>query len=151
MSGPFPGADPASVICYSYLSDESVRSQIHHQGLGKGQSNDQGLSLEMPLIGVQTSHVPRDRWQERVSQIDLPGERSCLQVRFEVRQSQQPFSLPPPSPTSLPWWLTSSTGSSFSLGRELESRPTRKGVGQQTMSIMEAGRTGMNVCCQEKG
>lgn len=46
---------------------------------------------------------------------------------------------------------TSSTGSSFSLGRELESRPTRKGVGQHTMSIMDDGRTGMKVCCQEKG
>lgn len=46
---------------------------------------------------------------------------------------------------------TSSTGSSFSLGRELESSPTRKGVGQHTMSIMDEGRTGMKVCCQEKG
>lgn len=47
--------------------------------------------------------------------------------------------------------LTSSTGSSFSLGSELDSNPTRNGVGQQTMSIMEEGRTGMKVCCQEKG
>lgn len=47
--------------------------------------------------------------------------------------------------------FTSSTGSSFSLGSELESNPTRNGVGQQTMSIMEEGRTGMKVCCQEKG
>lgn len=46
---------------------------------------------------------------------------------------------------------TSSTGSSFSLGRELDSSPTRKGVGQHTMSIMDEGRTGMKVCCQEKG
>lgn len=61
-----------------------------------------------------------------------------------------PFLLPT-SPSWFPRWRTSSTGSSFSLGRELESRPTRKGVGQQTMSIMEAGRTGMKVCCQEKG
>lgn len=47
--------------------------------------------------------------------------------------------------------LTSSTGSSFSLGSELDSSPTRNGVGQQTMSIIEDGRTGMKVCCQEKG
>lgn len=46
---------------------------------------------------------------------------------------------------------TSSTGSSFSFGRELESSPTRKGVGQHTMSIMDEGSTGMKVCCQEKG
>lgn len=46
---------------------------------------------------------------------------------------------------------TSSTGRSLSLGRELESSPTRKGVGQHTMSIMDEGRTGMKVCCQEKG
>lgn len=46
---------------------------------------------------------------------------------------------------------TSSTGRSLSLGRELESSPTRKGVGQHTMSIMDEGRTGMKVCCQENG
>lgn len=46
---------------------------------------------------------------------------------------------------------TSSTGRSLSLGSELDRSPTRKGVGQQTMSTMEAGRTGMKVCCQEKG
>lgn len=40
-------------------------------------------------------------------------------------------------------WLTSSTGSSFRRGRELESRPMRKGVGEHTMSIMEGGSTGM--------
>lgn len=39
--------------------------------------------------------------------------------------------------------LTSSTGSSFRRGRELESRPMRKGVGEHTMSIMEGGSTGM--------
>lgn len=47
--------------------------------------------------------------------------------------------------------LTSSTGSSFSLGKELDSSPTRKGVGQQTISSMEPGSTGMKVCCQENG
>ena len=47
--------------------------------------------------------------------------------------------------------LTSSTGNSLSLGKELESSPTRKGVGQQTMSNMEPGSTGMKVCCQENG
>lgn len=46
---------------------------------------------------------------------------------------------------------TSSTGSSLSLGSELERIPTRKGVGQQTMSTMEVGSTGMKVCCQENG
>lgn len=47
--------------------------------------------------------------------------------------------------------LTSSTGKSLSLGKELDSSPTRKGVGQQTISSMDAGSTGMKVCCQEKG
>lgn len=47
--------------------------------------------------------------------------------------------------------LTSSTGNSLSFGNELDSSPTRKGVGQQTISNMEPGSTGMNVCCQEKG
>lgn len=46
---------------------------------------------------------------------------------------------------------TSSTGRSLSLGSELESSPTRKGVGQHTISIMDEGRTGMKVCCQDKG
>lgn len=52
-----------------------------------------------------------------------------------------------------PWddVLTSSIGSSFSFGKELDSSPTRKGVGQHTMSNMEPGSTGMKVCCQEKG
>lgn len=50
------------------------------------------------------------------------------------------------------WWcLTSSSGSSLSRVRELESSPTMKGVGVQTMSIMDGGRTGMYVCCQVKG
>jgi len=46
---------------------------------------------------------------------------------------------------------TSSTGSSLSFGSELDRIPTRKGVGQQTMSTMEVGNTGMKVCCQENG
>lgn len=47
--------------------------------------------------------------------------------------------------------LTSSTGNSLSFGKELDSSPTRKGVGQQTISNMEPGSTGIKVCCQEKG
>lgn len=47
--------------------------------------------------------------------------------------------------------LTSSMGSSLSRGRELESRPTMKGVGVQTMSNMDGGSTGMYVCCHVKG
>lgn len=39
--------------------------------------------------------------------------------------------------------LTSSRGSSVSCGRELDSRPTRNGVGVQTMSSMAEGSTGM--------
>lgn len=39
--------------------------------------------------------------------------------------------------------LTSSSGSSESWDRELESRPTMNGVGVQTMSSMAAGNTGM--------
>lgn len=38
---------------------------------------------------------------------------------------------------------TSSIGSSFRRGRELDNKPTIKGVGVQTMSIMEGGSTGM--------
>lgn len=38
---------------------------------------------------------------------------------------------------------TSSRGSSVSWGRELDSRPTMKGVGVQTMSSMAGGSTGM--------
>lgn len=48
-------------------------------------------------------------------------------------------------------YFTSSMGSSLSRGRELERRPTIKGVGVQTMSNMEGGSTGMYVCCQVKG
>lgn len=47
--------------------------------------------------------------------------------------------------------LTSSTGNSLSFGKELDSSPTRKGVGQQTISNIDPGSTGMKVCCQEKG
>lgn len=47
--------------------------------------------------------------------------------------------------------LTSSMGSSLRLGRELDSRPTMKGVGVHTMSSMAGGSTGMYVCCQVKG
>ena len=39
--------------------------------------------------------------------------------------------------------LTSSRGSSVSWGRELDSRPTRNGVGVHTMSSMADGSTGM--------
>lgn len=39
--------------------------------------------------------------------------------------------------------LTSSRGSSVSWGRELDSRPTMKGVGVQTMSSIAEGSTGM--------
>lgn len=40
-------------------------------------------------------------------------------------------------------FLTSSRGNSVSWGRELESRPTIKGVGVHTMSSMAGGSTGM--------
>ncbi len=49
------------------------------------------------------------------------------------------------------WCLTSSSGSSLRRAREPESSPTMKGVGVQTMSIMDGGRTGMYVCCQVNG
>lgn len=47
--------------------------------------------------------------------------------------------------------LTSSIGRSWSCVKEQERMPIRNGVGEQTMSIMESGRTGIYVCCQVNG
>lgn len=39
--------------------------------------------------------------------------------------------------------LTSSMGRSWSCGKEQDRIPIRNGVGEHTMSIIDAGRTGM--------
>ncbi|TNN86622.1 hypothetical protein EYF80_003090 [Liparis tanakae] len=47
--------------------------------------------------------------------------------------------------SSSPTW-SNTASNSLSLGKELDSSPTRKGVGQQTISNMDPGRTGMKHC-----
>ena len=47
--------------------------------------------------------------------------------------------------------LTSSRGSVKALGIIVEVIPMMYGVGEQMTSIISAGSTGMNVCCQENG
>lgn len=59
---------------------------------------------------------------------------------FSMLQYQVPF-----------FHLTSSMGRSWSCGKEQDRIPIRNGVGEQTMSIIDAGRTGMQVCCQVNG
>lgn len=114
------------------------------QGARYGKRNGVKRRLNLLLQFYQEA-VARENWAEK-------KQRGRLKIKHVRTGRPSPGwgqlysrqTTPVPSPTS-------STGSSLSLGRELESSPTRKGVGQHTMSIMDEGRTGMKVCCQEKG